>query len=72
MFLGLAVAAGVLLQGVFRNQINSVARAQYKVTGSWDDPKITVLAKQTLKAKKATTKPGAEASPDGTPEPKSG
>jgi len=65
-------AAGVLLQGVFRNQINSVARAQYKVTGSWDDPKITVLAKQTLKAKKATTKPGAEASPDGAPEPKSG
>jgi len=50
----------------------NLAASQYKVTGSWDDPKITVLAKQTLKAKKATTKPGAEASPDGAPEPKSG
>jgi uncharacterized protein (TIGR02099 family) len=47
-------AAGVLLQGVFRNQINSVASAQYKVTGSWENPKITVIAKQTRGRKPAT------------------
>jgi uncharacterized protein (TIGR02099 family) len=57
-------AAGVLLQGVFRNQINSVARAQYKVTGSWDNPKVTVLAKQTVKPKKPV--PG-ESPPGKTP-----
>lgn len=52
-------AAGVLLQGVFKNQINSVARAQYKVTGSWDNPKVTVLAKETVKPKKPMPKPDA-------------
>ncbi len=57
-------AAGVLLQGVFKNQINSVARAQYKVTGSWDNPKVTVLAKETVKPKKPVPKPGS-AQPQG-------
>jgi uncharacterized protein YhdP len=60
-------AAGVLLQGVFRNQINSVARAQYKVTGSWDNPKVTVLAKETVKPKKPA--PGTESPPSKTPAP---
>jgi uncharacterized protein YhdP len=60
-------AAGVLLQGVFRNQINSVARAQYKVTGSWDNPKVTVLAKETVKPKKPA--PGTGSPPGKTPPP---
>jgi len=41
---------------VFKNQINSVARAQYKVTGSWDNPKVTVLARETVKPKKPAPK----------------
>jgi len=61
----IGAAAGVLLQGVFKNQINSVARAQYKVTGSWDNPKVTVLAKETVKPKKPAPKPGT-AQPQGT------
>jgi uncharacterized protein (TIGR02099 family) len=60
-------AAGVLLQGVFRNQINSVARAQYKVTGSWDNPKVTVLAKETVKPKKPVPKPDAGQPQDKSP-----
>jgi len=58
-------AAGVLLQGVFKNQINSVARAQYKVTGSWDNPKVTVLARETVKPKKPAPKPGVDQPQDG-------
>jgi len=58
-------AAGVLLQGVFKNQINSVARAQYKVTGSWDNPKVTVLARETVKPKKPAPK-ADPAQPPGT------
>jgi uncharacterized protein YhdP len=58
-------AAGIFLQGVFKNQINSVARAQYKVTGSWDNPKVTVLAKETVKPKKPLPKPDS-APPQGT------
>jgi len=44
---------------VFRNQINAVARAQYKVTGSWDNPKVTVVARETAKPKKTAPKNGA-------------
>jgi len=61
-------AAGVLLQGVFKNQINSVARAQYKVTGSWDNPKVTVLARETVKPKKPVPK-GADQPASGAPPP---
>jgi uncharacterized protein (TIGR02099 family) len=57
-------AAGMLLQGVFRNQINSVARAQYKVTGSWENPKVTVLAKETRKGRKAAPRRGEAPRPD--------
>lgn len=54
-------AAGVLLQGVLHNQINQVARAQYKITGSWDNPKVTVVAKEARKpAPKVPAKDGAE------------
>jgi len=60
-------AAGVLLQGVFKNQINSVARAQYKVTGSWDNPKVTVLAKETVKAKKPAPKTETDQPAGSTP-----
>ncbi|HET7064026.1 MAG TPA: AsmA-like C-terminal region-containing protein, partial [Rudaea sp.] len=44
-------AAGALIQGVFNKQINSVARAEYKVSGSWDNPKVTVIKKETVKSK---------------------
>ena len=56
-------AAGAVLQGIFNKQINAVARAQYKVTGSWDNPKITVIKKETVKNKPAT-KTGPEKTPD--------
>jgi uncharacterized protein (TIGR02099 family) len=61
-------AAGVLLQGVFKNQI----KAQYKVTGSWDNPKVTVLAKQTLKPKSIIPKAGVDKIQGTEPVPKSG
>jgi len=38
-------AAGAMLQGIFKNQINSATRAKYKITGSWDKPSVTVIAR---------------------------
>jgi len=62
-------AAGALIQGVFNKQINSVARAEYKVSGSWDNPKITVIKKETVKhktdAKTGSDKAQAKPQPPG-------
>lgn len=44
-------AAGALLQGIFRNQINQATRIRYSVTGSWDKPVITQLSKETVKTR---------------------
>ena len=60
-------AAGALIQGVFNKQISSVARAEYKVSGNWDNPKITVIKKETVK-NKPDAKTGGEPVP-GTPRP---
>jgi len=46
----IGAAAGALLQGIFRNQINQATRIRYSVTGSWDKPTITQLSKETVKA----------------------
>ena len=62
-------AAGALIQGVFNKQINSVARAEYKVSGSWDNPKITVIKKETVK-NKPDVKSGSEKLPGSPPPPK--
>jgi uncharacterized protein (TIGR02099 family) len=45
-------AAGALLQGIFKNQINHATRIRYSVTGSWDKPTITQLSKETVKPAK--------------------
>lgn len=45
----IGAAAGALLQGIFKNQINQVAHVRYSVVGSWDKPTITQLAKETVK-----------------------
>ncbi|HSE13606.1 MAG TPA: AsmA-like C-terminal region-containing protein, partial [Rudaea sp.] len=59
-------AAGAMLQGIFNKQINAVARAQYKVTGSWENPKITVIKKETVRNKPAT-KTGPDKAPENPP-----
>ena len=61
-------AAGAMLQGIFKNQINSATRAQYKITGSWDKPTVTVIARR---AKPADGK-GGSASPQTGVQPGSG
>ncbi len=42
-------AAGLVLQGVLRNQINQVIRAHYRVQGSWEKPVITLIASEPVK-----------------------
>ena len=54
-------AAGMLLQGVFKNQINAVARARYKVTGNLDKPTITLLARENATSKRSAQKPAPKA-----------
>ncbi len=54
-------AAGALLQGVFK----SVTRNRYSVTGSWDKPVITLLAKErieTERTQRKDTKPAGRSS----------
>ncbi|MDR3385736.1 MAG: YhdP family protein [Rudaea sp.] len=50
-------AAGALLQGIFKNQINHATRIRYSVTGGWEKPVITELSKEPVKPAKSN---GAE------------
>jgi uncharacterized protein YhdP len=49
-------AAGAVLQGVFKKAINDVTRVRYSVTGSWEKPVITEIAKETVKGEPASQK----------------
>jgi uncharacterized protein YhdP len=40
------VAAGLVAQGVLNSPINSMTRARYKVTGSWEKPQIDLIARE--------------------------
>ncbi|HZP66432.1 MAG TPA: YhdP family protein [Rudaea sp.] len=59
----IGAAAGALLQGIFRNQINQAARIRYSVTGSWDKPTITQLSRESLKP---SSRAREKAAPPGT------
>jgi uncharacterized protein YhdP len=50
-------AAGIVLQGVLGKPIGKATGSRYKVSGSWDKPEITLIAKE--KAGAANTEPGA-------------
>ena len=50
-------AAGAVLQGVLRKALNDVTRVRYSVTGSWEKPVITEIAKETVKGEPAPGKP---------------
>lgn len=39
-------AAGLAVQGLLGKGLNKAASARYAITGSWDDPKITLLEKR--------------------------
>jgi hypothetical protein len=45
------------LQGVLRKALNDVTRVRYSVTGSWEKPVITEIAKETVKGGPAPKKP---------------
>jgi uncharacterized protein YhdP len=49
-------AAGAVLQGVLRKALNDVTRVRYSVTGSWEKPVITEIAKETVKGGPAPKK----------------
>lgn len=49
-------AAGAVLQGVLRKALNDVTRVRYSVTGSWEKPVITEIAKETVKGEPAPKK----------------
>lgn len=50
-------AAGAVLQGVLRKALNDVTRVRYSVTGSWEKPVITEIAKETVKGGPVPKKP---------------
>ena len=56
-------AAGAVLQGLFKNQINHATRIRYSVTGSWDKPTINELSKETIKPAKDSA-PDSKSPPD--------
>jgi uncharacterized protein YhdP len=49
--------AGAVVQGLFKKAINEVARIRYSVTGSWEKPVITEIAKETVKTAPTPKKP---------------
>ncbi len=52
-------AAGVLLQTMFKNQINAATRFDYKVTGSWDKPSVVRVATTRVNQKNSPANPPA-------------
>ena len=50
-------AAGVLLQGIFKNQLNEATRTRYHVTGSWEKPEFTIIAKEPVAPVKPSREP---------------
>ncbi len=65
-------AAGVVLQSVLKKALNEVTRIRYSVTGSWDKPVITEIAKEKVKAEPlmpAQKQPAAPASTTSKPIP---
>ncbi len=49
-------AAGALIQGVFKNQLNAATRNRYHLSGSWDKPVFTLLSKEKVEPVKAANK----------------
>jgi uncharacterized protein YhdP len=43
-------AAGLVFQGVLKSPLNQMVRARYRVTGSWEDPDITLVSKERVRA----------------------
>lgn len=39
-------AAGLVAQGVLQAPLNQISRARYRVTGSWDEPRIDLIARE--------------------------
>jgi len=39
-------AAGLVAQGVLRNPLDTMTRARYRVTGSWEKPQIDLIARE--------------------------
>jgi uncharacterized protein (TIGR02099 family) len=39
-------AAGLVAQGVLQVPLNQMSRARYRVTGTWDDPRIDLIARE--------------------------
>jgi uncharacterized protein YhdP len=39
-------AAGLVAQGVLRSPLDQMARARYRVTGTWDKPRIDLIARE--------------------------
>jgi hypothetical protein len=41
----IGAAAGFAVQGLLGKGLNKAASARYRITGSWDDPKMTLIEK---------------------------
>lgn len=50
-------AAGVVLQGIFKKQLNAATRNRYSVTGSWENPTITLIKKEPFEPTKDANVP---------------
>ena len=50
-------AAGAVLGGVLKNQINAATRTDYRVTGTWDKPVITKIGSTVVKKSAANSAP---------------
>ena len=50
-------AAGLVLQGVLGKPIGKAMGSRYHVSGSWEKPEITLIAKETLRRSRPESKP---------------
>ncbi len=50
-------AAGLVVQGMFKTPLDSMVRAKYHVTGSWEKPEIVLIAKERGRARASQETP---------------
>lgn len=62
-------AAGLVVQGLVGRQLNQAARSRYQVTGGWDKPVISLLARDTPRSLNPRPTPADEFPAQVPPEP---
>lgn len=64
----IGAAAGIVMQGILNKPIGQAVGSRYRVSGSWDKPKITLISRERPDSRKPRAKPKAPEEPAAAPD----